>query len=240
MSTALVAAVTTAGAVLLVMPAKPSARGLLPHDPGPDGPSPGRARRARLPLSLLCGAAAAWFVGGPAGPVAGVLAAVASYVVLGRSEDPVTRRARLSAEADLPALVLLLAAGLRSGAAPQAALALACGALPGAAADRLARVRARLALGVDPVAVWEPLTTDPVLAPLARTLSRAARSGARVADAVDRLSVDLARQARARSEEQARSVGVRAAVPLGLCLLPAFLLLGVVPVVAGLFDTLTG
>ena len=101
-------------------------------------------------------------------------------------------------------------------------------------------MRARLALGVDPVAVWEPLTTDPVLAPLARTLSRAARSGARVADAVDRLSVDLARQARARSEEQARSVGVRAAVPLGVCLLPAFLLLGVVPVVAGLFDTLTG
>jgi Flp pilus assembly protein TadB len=239
MSMALVAAVTTAGAVLLAMPARPSARGLRPQEPGPDAPPRG-ARRARLPHSLLSGVAAAWFVGGPAGPVAGVLAAVASYVVLGRSEDPVTRQARVSAEADLPALVLLLAAGLRSGAAPQTALALACGALPGSAADRLARVRARLVLGVDPVAVWEPLTTDPVLAPLARTLARAARSGARVADAVDRLSVELARQARARSEEQARSVGVRAAVPLGLCLLPAFLLLGVVPVVAGLFDTLTG
>jgi Flp pilus assembly protein TadB len=193
-----------------------------------------------LLLSGLGGVAGMLFVGGPAGPLVGVLAAVAAYVALRRGEDPAARRERLSAEADLPSLVLLLAAGLRSGAAPQAALALACGALPGAAADRLAGVRARLALGVDPVAVWEPLTADPVLAPLARTLSRAARSGARVADAVDRLSVDLARQARARSEEQARSVGVRAAVPLGLCLLPAFLLLGVVPVVAGLFDTLTG
>ena len=88
--------------------------------------------------------------------------------------------------------------------------------------------------------MWEPLTADPVLAPLARTMTRATRSGARVADAVDRLSVDLSRQARARREDRARSVGVKAALPLGLCLLPAFLLIGIVPVVAGLFGALTG
>jgi hypothetical protein len=33
-------------------------------------------------------------------------------------------------------------------------------------------------------------------------------------------------------------VGVKAAVPLGLCLLPAFVLIGIVPVVAGLLTTL--
>jgi hypothetical protein len=33
-------------------------------------------------------------------------------------------------------------------------------------------------------------------------------------------------------------VGVKAAVPLGICLLPAFLLLGVVPVVGGLLSNL--
>ncbi len=239
MNLALLAAVTSAWAVLLAVPGPPSARGLRTPAPMVQDPPPGRVRRWRAPLSLLAGVAATLFVAGPGGPVVGVLAAVASYVALGRGEDSATRLARLSAEADLPPLVLLLAAGLRSGSPPHEALTVACGALPGAAADRLVEVRARLALGVDPVAVWEPLTADPVLAPLARTLSRAARSGARVADAVDRLSVDLARQARGRSEERARSVGVRAAVPLGLCLLPAFLLLGVVPVVAGLFDALT-
>jgi hypothetical protein len=33
-------------------------------------------------------------------------------------------------------------------------------------------------------------------------------------------------------------VGVRSALPLSICFLPAFLLLGVVPVVAGLVRTL--
>ena len=33
-------------------------------------------------------------------------------------------------------------------------------------------------------------------------------------------------------------VGVKAALPLGLCLLPAFVLLGIVPVVAGMLGTL--
>ena len=42
---------------------------------------------------------------------------------------------------------------------------------------------------------------------------------------------------RARAEDAARRVGVAAAVPLGVCLLPAFLLLGVVPTVASLFGS---
>jgi Flp pilus assembly protein TadB len=171
--------------------------------------------------------------------VAGLLAAAATWVAVERVEDPVARRDRLAAEAVLPHLVLLFAAALRGGAPPSSALAVVCAALPGPAADRLEGVRARLYLGVDPVEVWDVLADDPVLAPLARTMARAARSGARVADAVDRLSVDLARQARARSEDRARTVGVRAAVPLGLCLLPAFLLIGIVPVVAGLMAQLT-
>ncbi len=36
---------------------------------------------------------------------------------------------------------------------------------------------------------------------------------------------------RAEIEDLARTVGVRAALPLGVCLLPAFLLIGIVPVV---------
>jgi hypothetical protein len=32
---------------------------------------------------------------------------------------------------------------------------------------------------------------------------------------------------------RARAVGVKAALPLGVCLLPAFVLVGVVPLVAG-------
>jgi len=42
------------------------------------------------------------------------------------------------------------------------------------------------------------------------------------------------------AERVSGRVGVRAAVPLGLCLLPAFLLIGIVPVVAGLVADLAG
>lgn len=238
----LAAAGCAAGALLLSGSPRPRAAPgqVAPSPPDSSAPDPGPLRRWRWGWSLLAGIGALVFVSGPAGPVAGLAVAAAAWVVLGRSEPPAARRARLAAEADLPALVLLLAAALRGGAPPANALGVCCTALPGGAADRLDPVRARLALGVDPVAVWEALVPDPVLAPLARTMARATRSGASVADAVDRLAVDLARAARARREDHARSVGVKAALPLGLCLLPAFLLIGIVPVVAGLFATLTG
>ena len=41
------------------------------------------------------------------------------------------------------------------------------------------------------------------------------------------------------AEDAARRVGVAAAIPLGVCLLPAFMLLGVVPTVASLFASVT-
>ena len=54
------------------------------------------------------------------------------------------------------------------------------------------------------------------------------------------VTAELAARAHADAEDAARRVGVRAAVPLGLCLLPAFLLIGIVPVVAGLVADLAG
>ncbi|HNO40656.1 MAG TPA: type II secretion system protein, partial [Marmoricola sp.] len=56
--------------------------------------------------------------------------------------------------------------------------------------------------------------------------------------AMQRLAGDLRDQAAAAVEARARSVEVRAAGPLGLCLLPAFVVLGIVPLVAGMFTAL--
>jgi Flp pilus assembly protein TadB len=75
---------------------------------------------------------------------------------------------------------------------------------------------------------------DDPLAPAARALARAAEGGAPVADAVARLAVEARAVRRAGGEQAARRAGVLAVAPLGLCFLPAFVLLGVVPVVAGL------
>ncbi|MCA1721019.1 MAG: type II secretion system F family protein, partial [Actinobacteria bacterium] len=76
--------------------------------------------------------------------------------------------------------------------------------------------------------------SDDPLAPAARLLARAAEGGAPVADTVARLAQDARAVARAAGEQAARRVGVLVVAPLGLCFLPAFVLLGVVPVVLGL------
>lgn len=200
--------------------------------------SVGWMHRHRLLWSLLAGIGAAAFVQGRAGPVAGAVAAVVAWVAIGRAEPADVRRRRDAVRRDLPHVVELFGATLRAGAAPGEGIALVCAALPGPAGDRLAGVAARLSLGLDPVEVWSSLADDPQLARLGRTLARAHSSGAPVVAAVERLADDLARTGRAETEERARAVGVKSALPLGLCLLPAFVLIGIVPLVVALLTTL--
>jgi Flp pilus assembly protein TadB len=187
---------------------------------------------------LLAGAAVAAFLGGAAGWAAAPVASGAAWLVIERAEPAHVRRDRDLARRDLPHVVGLLADALRSGQPPDAALDVVAGALPGPAAARLADLAPRLRLGVDPVQVWADLAADPALGPLGRALARAHRAGTPVVPAVERLADELARSARAEVEDRARAVGVKAAIPLGLCLLPAFVLVGIVPVVAGLLTSL--
>jgi len=230
------AAACAAVAAALALPVRPTLR-----DPTPvRGPAPeaGWLHRYRLLWCGLGGLGALLFLQGPAAPVAGLAAAVGTWVVVGRTEPADVRRRRAEVRRDLPHVVDLFAATLRSGAAPADGVAIVAGALPGAAADRLATVAARLAIGLDPIQVWEGLAGDPELGRLGRALARAQATGAPVVATVERLADDLAHTARADTEERARSVGVKAALPLGLCLLPAFVLIGIVPLVVALLSAL--
>lgn len=206
-------------------------------DPGGARPRP-RARR--LVLAVLAGCAVLLVVPGPVGVAAAAGVALVCWRVLARAEPAAVTAVRREAARDLPHLVLLLAAGLRAGSAPGPALARACAALPGAAAERLRPAVARLEVGVPQQEVWRELASDPVVAPLGSALARSADTGASVVVAVERLATELAADARSGVEDRARTVGVRAALPLGLCLLPAFLLLGIVPLVASLVGGLVG
>ena len=141
--------------------------------------------------------------------------------------------------ASSPALVHLLAGALESGCDVTDALRLVCAALPGPAADLLAGVPLRLSLGVAPEAAWRPVLDDPSVASVGRAMVRAHRSGSSVTQEVARLADDLERRALMQVEDRARAVGVKAAVPLGVCLLPSFLLIGIVPLVVGLLRSLS-
>lgn len=100
----------------------------------------------------------------------------------------------------------------------------------------LSQVAELLRLGADPVTAWARALDDPATAALARAARRTARSGTALA----RQAAELAERTRSDAVDQAEAKAQRAAVavaaPLALCFLPAFLCLGVLPVVLGLAD----
>jgi Flp pilus assembly protein TadB len=225
-----------------------SAAVLLSTPPGAALPArprdaPGRSPRQERQLPVLAGAGAtlavALFIGGPVGLGLGALCGVGTGFVVRRMEPPAARRRREALVAGLPHGVDLLAACLAAGQSPGTAIDEVAAVVTGPLREELAAVSARLRLGVDPVTVWRELARHPQLGTWGRCMLRAADSGASVAEAMARLADDLRLDARAAVEARARAVGVRAALPLGVCLLPAFVLLGVVPLVAGSLSVLS-
>ena len=111
-------------------------------------------------------------------------------------------------------------------------------AVGGPLGDELTAVAVQIRLGADPAEAWLALTREPMLAPLARTAVRASSTGAALAPSLGRLARDQRRVARTEAAARARAAGIRALAPLGLCFLPAFVLLGVVPAIAGIAATI--
>lgn len=194
---------------------------------------PSRARTAlSLPLVVAAatGVVTLWLLPAPAGWAVAPFAALAAHRWASRLEPSAVHRRRRRLEAALPEVVDLMATSLCSGASPTHALAAVAAVMPPPMAEVLAQHVARLRLGADPVTVWASM--EEPLAVLGRTLRRASETGAPVGDALERLADELRAVRRSTVMVRARSVEVKAAVPLGVCLLPAFVLVGVVPLVA--------
>ncbi|MDP3968630.1 MAG: type II secretion system F family protein [Nocardioides sp.] len=233
MSGVVVAAALAAAAVAALVP---RGRRRLPWDPPPVATEDGAWLRRHLWLWMLgAGGGTYLLLGGGLGLLAGAAAAAGVARVVRTAEMPATRRRREEVERALPAVVDLTAAALRAGAAPHTALGVVGRAWGGPVEEELARVERRLLLGADPGSVWRDLAGHPQLGPLGRALSRAHESGASVATALHQLAEETRRTARADVEGRARSVAAKAAAPLGVCMLPAFVLVGVVPMVVAMF-----
>jgi pilus assembly protein TadC len=130
----------------------------------------------------------------------------------------------------------VFAACLTSGMSVAGAAAATGPSAPHHLAGVLVRAADLLALGADPATAWsEPgRRGDQRLEALVRLARRSASSGSALAQGV----AELADQSRLDAGDAARAAAERASVliagPLGLCYLPAFLCLGIVPVVVGL------
>jgi pilus assembly protein TadC len=152
------------------------------------------------------------------------------------SRRPMRESDPLAVASSLDVLAVCLEAGM---AVPTAAAATASAAPP-----LLARVMRRaadlLALGADPAVAWSvppglPAgSLDTQTDALLRLARRSAASGTALAEAVAELAAQCRYDAAHTAVAAAERAGVLIAGPLGLCFLPAFVCLGIVPVVAGL------
>ena len=99
-------------------------------------------------------------------------------------------------------------------------------------------VAALLAVGADVDTAWRPAAECPELAAVAAAARRSALAGTPLAVAVRAHAAILRAESVAQMQSRAARAGVMMTAPLGVCFLPAFLCLGLAPVIIGLLGTL--
>lgn len=225
-----------AAAILLWSRARPPSSRLTRlggHRRGWRRPGP-KARR--LFLAASSGVLVAAVIGWPHGALFGVATAAAGWWLTHRlARTGHTRPDPLA----LAATWDLLAACLRAGLPVPAAVAAIAADLPPEAERALCATSDLLAMGADPVEAWAPAMSCPHTAALARGARHTARSGTALADIVAALAATVRDSAVDAAEARAQRAGVLIAAPLGVCFLPAFICLGIAPVVAGLAGRLS-
>lgn len=232
-----------AGLLLIGRPGRPAAR---PRHREARLAAPATVLRQRLPWvgGVLTAIALPALAGRP-GAIAALPGAITAGALLVRFAGPGTARAP---DRRSVAFVLdLLASSLAAGAPPELAIASVSAAVAEHGTDSLRRAveplrltGRLLQLGTDPVRAWSLLEELPDLASVAAAGRRCAHSGARLARALADAAADLREQHGAAAVARAERVGVWALLPLGCCFLPAFVCIGVLPVIAGVAGQVLG
>ncbi len=188
--------------------------------------------QARTASAVLVGLAGCWLVGGFGGLALGIVLGSAVWRVLVRLQSRATVRLSQARAQAVPLVAQLLATAVAAGSPPVSATEVVADALGGPMGELLRSAAASARLGTDPAGGLLLLPPDPDVRSLARALARSMTRGTSPVSVLDRLAHDARDTARWAAEARARSLGARAAAPLGLCFLPAFVLVGIVPVVA--------
>lgn len=211
------------------------------------GPPFARSRRSSRPrpvrhltsgltriCCLLAGTALAAAGLGAAGLLIGAALAAVLPGAIARAEPAEVGRVRREVIAALPLAADLLAAALTAGADPATALDQTGRAVSGRLGVRFVQTATALRLGADPAAAWADAVAagGESLSPLAEAFDAARMDGSALADRLARLATEAREVATAASVAAAQRAGIRAVAPLGLCFLPAFVAVGVVPVIA--------
>ncbi|MCX7541738.1 type II secretion system F family protein [Corynebacterium sp. P5848] len=141
---------------------------------------------------------------------------------------------------DIAADIELFAACTTAGLSTRIAIAAVAEAAGSTTADDWRRAGALLAVGAPVTDVWQVLAQLRGLDELARAARHSGDSGAGIATGCERMAARLRAEATDQAVGAAERAGVLIALPLTLCFLPAFILLGLAPMVLSLGTPLLG
>ena len=192
---------------------------------------PGSAGGRRWLVAAAAGLSIGVLMGGAVGAGLAIAVAVGAERVL-RAAGADGRAVQAALIRDLPGACDLLVVCLGAGLPVAGALAAVGEATPAPLGPELRAVAALYRMGAEPRRAWAGV--PPELAGLGRVVVRAGESGSTVAPALRALAADSRAVARAATEAEVRRAGVWVLAPLGLCFLPAFVCLGVLPLILGI------
>lgn len=231
-------AVAAWGAALLLLLGRPRRARIRDRRGRRRGPTAQAVAPVRLarPAGLVAGLAVALTLHPAVGLAGGLLLWWLLPPVIARLDSGATVRSRAALERQLPLAAGLLAACLSSGATLQRSLAIVGAAVQQPARPILQAAAASAALGGSPADIAAVLAAagSPGWQSLGHAVVRSAATGAPLAELLHAQADQALHTWFAAASARARAVAVRSVLPLALCFLPAFLLLGVAPVVAGL------
>lgn len=201
----------------------------------------GRPGAMAVRVRVVAGAGvglAAWLslpglVGPPIASTLALCCLPATVITLGRLEPGRVLRARERERSEAPQAMELLASCLSAGSPLRVAVAEVARVSGPEVAATLGRIVSLVGVGVPDAAAWSSLSGHLVWGPAARDIARSAGSGSAVAGLLTEHAAACRSVRRREAEQRARTVGVRSVGPLMCCFLPAFLLVGVVPLIAG-------
>ena len=167
------------------------------------------------------------------GPVLGAPAALVSWRIPDLVLARLARRTSAAADREIPVLLDLLAVATSAGLPPQLAFRRAVEAATPPLADELRSVLDASDLGGrwrDELIVVGDRLALPDLQRLLGALARTDSLGSSLAEEIEHLASDVREVRRAAAAQRARTAPVKMLFPLVFLVLPAFLLLTVVPV----------
>lgn len=172
----------------------------------------------------------------PAAAGLSVLVGTVMWWGSGRLESSGHRRMEQHRAAQLPEALLMLSSAMEAGLPLRSAVTTVAESLEGPCAEDLRRLASSLAAGVPDSRAWNDLASVEVWRDPAQDVSRAVDSGEGISELLSAHAAQLQVAAAEKTEKKkARKAGVDAIGPLVCCHLPAFfLLVGVVPIIAGM------